>query len=328
MSLSSILKSSWPKCKEFKEVIKTISPQKTDFQTYSGVTAFSKYDLICENTLSNSYDSSLVGTAFDYLAKLICSNHTNTKFSSKSFERSKINSFLAEPKNKSILILYKKAQDHFDFLLENPSDNLPIDQDLITEIILISKLENLWKSDALSLAKKKDILKPSDPTVYDDVNALAKCFYDVFIEKNIIQPDSLITYMPNYSSNVYAALGGIEADLCIDGTLFDFKSTKHHGFMIKDSLQITSYYVFHLIDLIMSNPESPKTNIRKHKIERIALYKCRFGQIEYFDVNNISEEKLKYVITELNRILKLNIPIQRIQDFSICNIPPSTQFRD
>ncbi|NNH78724.1 hypothetical protein HLH17_13905 [Acinetobacter sp. ANC 5380] len=317
MSLSSILKSSWPKCKEFKEIVKTIAPQKLDFKTYSGVPAFSKYDVICENILSNSYDASLVGTAFDYLAKLICANHTNTKFRAEDFERSEINSFLAESKNKSILTLYKKTQDHLDFLLATPSDHFHIDQDLINEIILISKLENLWKSGVLSLARKKDILGPSDPTVYNDINALAKCFYDVLIRYNIIQPESLITYMPNYSRNVYIALGGIDADICIDGTLFDFKSTKNHGFMIKDSLQITSYYVFYLIDLIMSNPEKPKTNMRRHKIERIALYKSRFGQIEYFDVNNISERDLKYVITELNKILKLNIPEQRIQDFSI-----------
>lgn len=317
MSLNSILRSSWPKCKEFQEVIKTVAPKKIDFKTYNGIPAFSKYDMICENNLLNSYDSSLVGTAFDYLAKLICANYINTKFTSKDLEKSEINLFLAEPKNKSLLILYKKIQNHLDFLLENPSTNFVVDRDLITEIIFISKLENLWKSGALALSTKKEILKPSDSTVYHDLSALVKCFYDVFIGLNIIKSESLITYMPNYSRNVYVALGGIEADICIDGTLFDFKSTKKHGFMIKDSLQITSYYIFYLIDLIMSNPENAKTNIRRHKIERIALYKSRFGQIEYFEVNQISEEKLKYVITKLNKILKLNMPEKMIQEFSI-----------
>ncbi len=37
MSLMSILKSSDPKCKEVKEIIKSVAPQKKDFKTYSGI---------------------------------------------------------------------------------------------------------------------------------------------------------------------------------------------------------------------------------------------------------------------------------------------------
>ena len=37
MSLMSILKSSDPKCKEVKEIIKSVAPKKTDFKTYSGI---------------------------------------------------------------------------------------------------------------------------------------------------------------------------------------------------------------------------------------------------------------------------------------------------
>ena len=40
MSLMSILKSSDPKCKEVKEIIKSVAPQKKDFKTYSGIPPF------------------------------------------------------------------------------------------------------------------------------------------------------------------------------------------------------------------------------------------------------------------------------------------------
>lgn len=43
MSLMSILKSSDPKCKEVKEIIKSVAPQRKDFKTYSGIPPFTNY---------------------------------------------------------------------------------------------------------------------------------------------------------------------------------------------------------------------------------------------------------------------------------------------
>ena len=315
MSLMSILKSSAPKCKEVKEIIKSVAPQKTDFKTYSDIPPFTNYEVLSEHKLTSSYDSGLVGTAFDYLSKIICAYHTNTEFSAKEFERPKIMSFLEETKNKSILTLYKKMQNHIDSLLANKSNTLEMSEEFIGGIILMAKLENLWRSGFLPVATKKDILKPTDKVIYDDISSLVKNFDDVFIKNGHVKPDSLITYNPSYSANIYVALGGIDADICIDETLYDFKSTKNQGFMIKDSMQITSYYLFYLMDRIMSST----VQMQCHRIERIALYKARFGQIEYFDVKNIPEKDLKHAISELNRMFKLGMPEQKIKDFKACS---------
>ena len=249
----SILKSSDPKCKEVKEIIKSVAPQKKDFKTYSGIPPFTNYEAMSEHKLTSSYDSGLVGTAFDYLSKIICAYYTNTELSAKEFEQPKIISFLEETKNKSILVLYKKIQNHIDFLLANKSNDLELNEEFIGGIILLAKLENLWRSGFLPVATKKDILKPTEKVVYEDISSLVKNFDNVFIKNGLIKPDSLITYNPRYSANIRVALGGIDADICIDETLYDYKSTKNHGFMIKDSMQITSYYLFYLMDRIMSS---------------------------------------------------------------------------
>lgn len=311
MSLMSILKSSDPKCKEVKEIIKSVAPKKKDFKTYSGIPPFTNYEVMSEYKLTNSYDSGLVGTAFDYLSKIICAYYTNTELSAKEFEQPQITSFLEETKNKSILILYKKMQKHIDSLLANRSNNLEISEDFIDGIILMAKLENLWRSGFLPVATKKEILKPTEKMVYEDISSLVKNFDNVFIKNGLIKPDSLITYNPRYSANIRVALGGIDADICINETLYDYKTTRNHGFMIKDSMQITSYYLFYLMDRIMSST----VQMQRHRIERIALYKARFGQIEYFDVKDMPEKDLKYAISELNRMFKLGMPAQKIQDF-------------
>ena len=208
MSLLSILKSSDPKCKEVKEIIKSVAPKKTDFKTYSGIPPFTNYEVMSEHKLTSSYDSGLVGTAFDYLSKIICAYYTNTELSAKEFEQPKITSFLEETKNKSILALYKKMQNHIDSLLANKSNSLEVSEEFIGGIILMAKLENLWRSGFLPVTTKKDILKPTDKVVYDDISSLVKNFDNVFIKNGLIKPDSLITYNPRYSANIRVALGG------------------------------------------------------------------------------------------------------------------------
>ena len=56
MSLMSILKSSDPKCKEVKEIIKSVAPKKTDFKPYSGIPPFTNYEVMSEHKLTSSYD--------------------------------------------------------------------------------------------------------------------------------------------------------------------------------------------------------------------------------------------------------------------------------
>lgn len=56
MSLMSILKSSTPKCKEVKEIIKSVAPKKADFKTYSDIPPFTNYEVLSEHKLTSSYD--------------------------------------------------------------------------------------------------------------------------------------------------------------------------------------------------------------------------------------------------------------------------------
>nr|WP_304220243.1 hypothetical protein [Fredinandcohnia onubensis] len=73
MSLSSLLKGSKPNEKEFKAILKEIIPDKKSFKTISGKEAFSKteYEAIVPYTLVKSYNSTVIGTSFDYLARIM-----------------------------------------------------------------------------------------------------------------------------------------------------------------------------------------------------------------------------------------------------------------
>jgi hypothetical protein len=70
MSLMSKISGKTKGDKEFKEILLSIEPLKTHYYTISGNTPFSnEYSFMVPNVLPNRYDSSLVGIAFDYLAR-------------------------------------------------------------------------------------------------------------------------------------------------------------------------------------------------------------------------------------------------------------------
>ena len=70
MSLSSKLAGKNLEEKELQEILKEILPKKEKFKTVSGKEAFSTNTVDkAPYNLSNKYYSSLVGIAFDYLAR-------------------------------------------------------------------------------------------------------------------------------------------------------------------------------------------------------------------------------------------------------------------
>ncbi|MEH7455630.1 hypothetical protein V7178_24570, partial [Gottfriedia acidiceleris] len=76
---------------------------------------------------------------------------------------------------------------------------------------------------------------------------------------------------------------GADGDLFIDGTLYDFKTTKKSSLDKKDNLQLIGYYLLNELSIETFSVAPPEyTPI---DINRIAFYKARYGEIEYYDVS-------------------------------------------
>ena len=70
MSLTSMLRNRG--YEEFHEVCKEIIPRKNDFRTNVTYPAFShEYPVLAPNNLSQVYYSAVVGTAFDFMARVL-----------------------------------------------------------------------------------------------------------------------------------------------------------------------------------------------------------------------------------------------------------------
>lgn len=311
MSLSSIIRSTEPECRSIREIIRTTAPLKKSFNTYSGLPAFSKYPIINEYHLESSFQSSIVGTAFHILAQIICSCYTDSKVNTDDFMEFWIAKYLNE--NEDVQDLYYDAQNFIDNLINQKlTTRIFLSNVLINHVWLLAKLEVLWRSGYIHNAEKNDVLAPPSDIDRLDLITMGQSFVENFIESKLIKPNSLITYSPNYSTDVSLKLGGIDADICIDDTLFEIKSTKKLGFRIQESIQLTAYYLFYLLDRLMSI-DIDTVPLQRHEIKRIAFYKSRYGQIEYFNVEDIPLNILIDALIELNSTFELGITESKIK---------------
>ncbi len=287
MSLTTLING------EFKDFFKEAIPSKKEFKTFSGKSAFSKeYVQYAEYKLKNPYNSTIVGTAFDYLARWTIAKNINgmkeDSYSKLIAEHGLKYCERAAKRDKKYNSIQKKYDDGIKNVerFVNESSN---ETDIIKIAIFFAKLENIWRSRIPRFCIDIEKLLEVEKEVFDDLVVLVEVFQTKFIDSGIVTPDSIVVYNPTFGDASYFC-GGADADIYIDGTLYDFKCTKKERYVWKDVAQILGYY---LLDCISKDHKDQENDLDKYEIRRIAFYKARFGEIEYYDVSR--ESYLKFI---------------------------------
>ena len=330
MSLTSKLSGTKETDKEFQRIIKCVTPVKKIIKTVSGVKAFSdEYKLEVPNELKNTYQASVSGVAFDYLARFFigqavnkeCWNsflnlnalkglfnlvyYVNPNEYSKLAGRyishlSNIMEFVYSDKAKADLLTDKVSsriewEAYENFLKKQVKSNYKYEFDtsyLVAYAVYFAKLEMMYRTKVIP----EDIneLTKLDMEQYNDLAHMCDTFFKNFFDSGLITQKSDVVYNPTFGK-AGSLVGGADADIYIDGVLYDFKSTKHNAYKWQDFGQIISYYILNEL----TDQKDDGATLRKKKINRIALYKSRFGEIEYVDMKDISKVELEAVLENM-----------------------------
>lgn len=302
MSLSSLLNGSNPNQKEFQAILKEIIPNKKSFKTNSGKEPFSKteYETLVPYSLLNNYQSSVVGTAFDYLARVMLARVVK-KNREQSYTR-----LVAE-------LGFMKLSDHF--LQNHPSIESKINKKLKNTINNLKAFTNNKKDinelalDACFLAKLEHVLRSGLPpadlfedSFFDDpadeiiqeLVLLCGVFQEKFVS-TIVSPTSEIIYNPDFRP-ASAFVGGADGDVMIDGTLYDFKTAKSIGYKWQEVAQIVGYFLLNDLSLDVNNADDNyfiDESYQHLDINRIAFYRARYGEIEYIDISYFDKKLIE-----------------------------------
>ncbi|MDU2291139.1 MAG: hypothetical protein E7D69_13795 [Clostridium celatum] len=309
MSLTGFLSNKKDKsCLKFQEVIKIVTPSKNDFQAFKSETkAFdTKIALKVKYNLNNNIEAVVVGTAFDYLARFRIAQVVK-KNNMKVMENLVAENFFDRFKGRLSRRSYNKLIDEYNYAIENIKRyielNIPFDKEIIEKTCILAKLEACWRDGKLPNDLKYLFNKPSRE-IMNELIGLIDLFELEFIKK-VVKSNSIVIYNPNFGLTSYS-IGGADADIYIDGTIYDFKTSKNIGYKGKDVQQVIGYYILNEVEK-KRHGEMFNNSIGNKIVDKIAIYLARVGEIYYFDVNNIDSEVINNVVSEVEKILFKNI---------------------
>lgn len=288
MALTTILKEN----REFKELINSSMPSKKSFTTNTGRPPFSsKNPIIVPYSLDNSYQASLVGTASDYMfrfiiAKTVSSNKEDVikdLVAEKGLQLlttrlyKKFNLGKDDETNDKIKSGLEKRKAYFDKCKDTIKRYINGDEQLfyflITTSVWFAQLDAVFRNksdDSIKIA----FMKEKEPLVEKEVMLLCEVFIETFINSNIVTSDSDVVFNPTFGE-WSKKVGGADADIFIDGTLYDFKCTKNVSLQWDYCAQIFSYYILGLLD----KQNGCIGSLAEREIKNISLYYSRFGLI-------------------------------------------------
>ncbi len=285
MSLTHLIQ-----CDGYKEFFKEIIPKKTDFKTISGHTAFSKeYEAKAPYNLINQYNAGLVGTAFDYIARWKIARVTNfdkeNSYTSLIAEEGiPICQYNAIEKGIDVKECYEKGLSCCKKFIYGKNNF----GEVVKVAIFFAKLEQVRRSLVPPFRVEIDDLFCVEEEVVNDLIKLSEVFEKYFIEEGLVNEESVVVYNPTFGGASYIC-GGADADIFIDGTLYDFKCVKRCGYVWQEIAQLLGYY---LLDCYAKRNNDENNLLKECEIKRIALYRARYGETEYYDLKSCNSYEL------------------------------------
>lgn len=221
----------------------------------------------------------IVGTAFDYLMRFYLEYHNNgvtivkdrwnAEFAYKALNQRLTNSTQKEIKVGSHHDKSYKTKDlskiinrQFELAKVNYStfiSNGIINDSLIESTIFLAKLDSFFRVKIID--ENFDFQNPED---VEDLRSMIE-----LIDKNNFKAKSKCYINPTFGI-ASTLVGGADADLIIDKTLIDIKTTKYLKLEREQLNQIIGYYILSLIGGLNDNPND-------QPIEKIGIYFARYG---------------------------------------------------
>lgn len=304
MSLTSWLKGRTNGVEEFTKIIKNVTPAANEFITLSGNT-HPEYKMFVPYGLRNPNFAGYVGTAFDYLARFRIARIIKEEKAIQSlvaatgFRRLLFHS-LSDTKIPDLKMeQYKEMLDPVIEYINGTSDS-SIDL-LIPIAVRLAFLENIARGsmDVRKVEIQKLLHNSPKEEIEKELKGLLQTFEERFVISEIINENSIVKFNPHFGI-AGSLVDGADADIFIDGTLYDFKTSKSRGYSWLDGAQLIGYYLLNELSMRLDTEMVGDYTFDNYMdINRLALYKARFGEVEYYKLSDIPQPVIDETIQKM-----------------------------
>ncbi|MED4225944.1 hypothetical protein [Neobacillus cucumis] len=305
MSLTSMLKGKREIDIELQTILRDVIPTKKQFFTLSGAEAFSSNtSSIVPYNLSNPYHSSVVGTAFDYMARFIVSQYISsnkenvTEGLTAKHGLEIIKGYCDQKTSKSLVTKFNKGINLVKrFVYESDMSY----EELLSCASYMARLEHIYRSGMPPKDIKGSLFGREEKEIIADLKHLCEVFIERFMILEVITPENNVVFNPHFG---FASMrcGGADADIYIDGTLYDFKTSKKSGYNWKEIAQICGYYILNCIAVGLRDNTA---KLYGFEIKRLAFYRARYGEIEFIDISTMETDKMDLTVSKIKDLLSI-----------------------
>ncbi len=275
--------------KDFTNYLKLSRPDDELYKTVSKKKPFStEYQLKVPYCLYSTSFASVVGTAFDYVARFMIArlieNNKETALDNLAAERG-IECFNS--------IEQEFINEKFEYYLEEIEryiygDNEITLKDVSMMSCFLARLEHAARTKWIPNDETIKYLHKEDKEILKEVNMMGVVFYDDFISKGMVKEKSDVIFNPTFGVCT-EKLKGADGDVYIDGVLWDFKTTKCNLKKTEDFTQMWQYLVYDKVCKLYSDDSY---SLKNKEIKALAFYKARFGEIEFLKIKEIKTNQL------------------------------------
>jgi len=295
------------RCLEKAKLIQRLACYSKDNNIYQDYITHKK--VVNEPKIRNH--GNLIGTAFHYLLPFFIKAHNPRAITHSLCVGYNPDDFDFRKKQK-IESIIKNARKHYDNFLKERE----INDDLIISSLLLAKIEAFVYWDSWWENINWDV---DNADFREDVDDLRNLIMGV--PKSLYNPKNHCFLKPRFglASNL---VNGAEADLFIDNTLIDVKTTNKPNFTPKFFNQLMGYVILHDLGRVYQENIKqlvPKGRLKEinwddldkeflnTKIEKIGIYFARFNYLDVRDLKDvlpegrINEDMLKWFENEAHK---------------------------
>lgn len=268
---------------DFRTLLKEAKPLKSDFITISGNKPFLNTCTKHPYLLKTGYDASLVGSSFDYLARfMIARNISRNKLQviENVVADAGLHALLknGDAEGFDVERAHKSCKNTINAYINGDTDDF---SSLISSAVFLSRLEHVYRSGLLPTREYLEGWFEEVPNnINQDLTQLCSDLETEFMNP-LVHENSEVIFNPCFG-RASELVGGADADIYIDGTLYDFKTIKKNGYRGNDAMQIVGYYILDRINTEQFNGKPVGSGIKT-----LGFYKARFGEIELVDVSKL-----------------------------------------
>ena len=307
--------------KDFTTYLKLSRPNDELYKTVSKKKPFStEYQLKVPYSLYSTSFASVVGTAFDYLARFMIARLIE-------INKEEVLDDLAAERGIECFnsIEHEFINEKFEYYLEQLElyiygDNEVTIKDVTMISCFLARLEHAARTKWIPNDETIKYLYKEDKEVLKEVNMMGVVFYDDFIMKGMVKEKSEVVFNPTFGV-CSEKLKGADGDVYIDGVLWDFKTTKSNIKKTEDFTQMWQYLVYDKVCKLYSDDTY---SLKNKEIKALAFYKARFGEIEFLKIKEINTKQLFAVsrtiismLTHIDDCVTIDDALQRTNRFKV-----------